>query len=151
MRVRYGQIIKSFARFGVVIGYDPHDQLAVWPASRVPYALQQRLKRLRMGLNKQIEACGLALEASNGRADLPSLPQHLHQFVQAAAHDDFPIIPLEVGTRSIHDLNVFVVSWLFAYATSYRRGEALEQLNLAHQVWLELEVRLKEIPGREEA
>jgi hypothetical protein len=133
--VRYGQIIKALARFGVLVGHDPDNHLVLWPASRVPYELRIRLRGMKMGLNAQAGAYFLVLDATKGTEDLPRLPEHLRLFVQAAVYDQFPIVPMKVGTRQIHDLNVFVVIWLGAYAKSYRRGEALEQLNLAYEAW----------------
>jgi hypothetical protein len=99
---------------------------------------------MQMGLNKQAGAYYQAVEATKGTEDLPQLPENLRLFVWAAVYDEFSIVPIKVGTRYIHDLSAFVVVWLGAYATSYRRGEALEQLNLAHQSWLELERGTKE-------
>jgi hypothetical protein len=90
---------------------------------------------MQMGLNIQAGAYYQALDAVNGTGDLPQLPEHLRQFVWAAVYDEFPIVPMKVGTRQIHNLSAFVVVWLSAYAKSYRRGEALEQLNLAYEAW----------------
>jgi hypothetical protein len=142
--LRYGQVLKTLARFGVSVGYDPHNYLVLWPASRVPYGLRIRLRRMQMGLNIQAGAYYQALDAVNGTGDLPQLPEHLRQFVWAAVYDEFPIVPMKVGTRQIYNLSAFVVVWLSAYATSYRRGEALEQLKIAHQAWLEFERAAKE-------
>ena len=149
--MKYGKIIRSLQRFGVVVGYDAEERLIIWPASRVPQSVRSRLTRMHRSLNKQANAWSLATVAEQGSEMLPKLAEHLVPFVFAAVYDELPVMNLKIGTRTVHDLNVFVVAWLEAYAVSYRQGEALEQLNLAHEVWLELEAKLKELPRPEEA